>query len=786
MNVYVGLFFLAFSALSLEITLVRLLSVTSWYHLAFFVISCAMLGMTAGAVHVYFNPEKYTGTRLAKSLWTSSIFFAVSIPLMLVLLCILPLIIQANVVTLIALMLATISCGAPFYFAGTVVSAVLSKHDLPIGKLYMSDLLGAASGSLFVLAGMEIVDAPSLILLSSSTAAVASLGFSWKIAPRFRIQSAVLLIVLLAAGILNSVTTRGIRPLVVKGKIESAEEFIQERWNSYSRVAVGKQLLAAPPYWGPSPVAPQQSIVQYSMRIDGGAGTSLQQFHCLGDIDHLKYDVTNIAYYLQRPGETLVIGVGAGRDVQSALLFGQKPVVGIEINPIFIDLLNNDFRDFAGLADRKDVTLVTAEARNYLAQHQDQYAIMQMSLIDTWAATGAGAYSLSENSLYTVEAWQLFLSRLTADGIFTVSRWHSPEHIGEAGRALSLAVAALLKCGIKEPSRHIAMITAKNISTLLVCKSAFTPKDLTVLAQVSRDLQFTPVILPGAASPESVLQDIVSAKSHGELLSIIGKTELNFTPTTYENPYFFNMLRLNHLRNALRQTSGVMIGNLIATVTLLTLLAVLLFFSVLTIILPILFKSGQTGYTLSWSPALYFSAIGAGFMLTEIALIQRLTILLSHPVYALGVLLFTLIASTGVGSLLSERLPLTRKPWIFVFPVATALFILGLKYMLTLLLATLTTEATMVKIAATVLVISPTGLMLGLFFPTGLRLVKMLKMEETPWYLALNGIFGVFCSALAVFISIYISVSANFYLAALCYAIVLIAVIQLQKRLPAK
>jgi len=511
----------------------------------------------------------------------------------------------------------------------------------------------------------------------------------------------------------------------------------------------------------------------------------MRRFNSREDIRHLGYDVTNAAYHLGRKGNALVIGVGGGRDVQSAVLFGHEHVVGIEINPIFVGLLKEDFRSFAGLADRPDVTLVTAEARSYLSQRRDKYSIIQMSLIDTWAATGAGAFSLSENSLYTVEAWNLLLSRLEDNGLFTVSRWHSPNHIGETGRVVSLAVAALLSQGVQEPAKHITLITAGDIATLLVNRQPFPQGDVERLSKVCEELGFGVVLLPGRPPADRLLGSIVSSRTRDDLSAAIAGAELNCSPPTDESPYFFNMLRLNHI-GAGMHSGGVVSGNLTATLTLLGLVLTLLVVAIATIVLPLALRT-RLGVERNlrkktlWSGAIYFSLIGAGFMLTEIALIQRLTVLLSHPIYALGILLFTLIASAGIGSLVSDRLPLTRTPWAYVYPIVTAGCLVGLRFLLRTLLANMIAAPVPLKIGVSVLVIFPVGLLMGLFFPAGMRLLKSIALEETPWYWALNGVFGVLCSALAVLLSIYIGVSANLHIAAICYGAVLIAQVGLQR-----
>lgn len=798
MRAYRGLFLIAFSTLALQITLVRLLSVTTWYHLAFFAISTAMLGMTAGAVRVYLRPRDFDPDALPASVRRACVRYALSVPPAVVLLCLVPMGIQPTLMSFFAFAVSTAAAALPFYFAGTVVSAVLTRHALPVGRMYGSDLLGASLGCLFVLGGLELLDAPSLLLVCAALGAAAAACFREAGEGRARgVRGAEaarrdknpprelwLAGLLLAAGLLNSLSPAGLRPLVVKGrKIEPATTYLFERWNSFSRIAVYPRTERSPHYWGPSPKAPTTPTGQHVMNIDGEAGTEVTRFRSPADLEYLRYDVTNIAYHLGRKGPACIIGVGGGRDLQSAWLFGNRPVTGVELNPIFVSLLRNEFRDFAGVSG-PDFKLVVAEARSRLSHDRGAYAVIQMSLIDTWAATGAGAFSLSENTLYTVEGWDVFLDRLQDDGVFTVSRWHNPERIGETGRLVSLAVSALLRRGVDDPSRHLALITMDKISTLLVSPRAFTASDVARLRAASDSLGFTIAGMPGVPAKDPLLNGMLNARSARALDAVIRDAPLDYAAPTDENPYFFNMLRLSHLRQAFYAPFGVLRGNLSATLTLLGLLAALLLTTLATIVLPLWLRSrGQGGSgRASWPGMLYFSLIGAGFMLAEIALIQRLTVFLSHPLYALGILLFTLIASTGVGSLLSDRLPLARKPWPQVLALLAAAGLIALSFLLTLLLARLAVAPMAVKIAVSVIVIFPVGLLLGTFFPAGMRLAREASAEETPWYWALNGIFGVLCSALAVLISIYAGVSVNFYLAAACYALLLVAQAGFQAR----
>ncbi len=776
MHLYLGIAFTAFTTLAIEISLVRLLSLITWYHLAFFAISTAMLGMTAGAVTVYLRRESFAGEKLERAVSLACIAYALVVPLMLIELNLMPLGFERAGVTVMsvgAFILATMACALPFYFSGIAIAAVLTLSKAPIGRLYAADLLGAAAGCLFVLAGLGLVDAPSFVLACGAIGGVAAMTFAWHLSGAVRYAGLAVFVLGAGMAMLNVGSSNGIRPYTVKEQIVDPDQIQLERWNSYSHVVVDKPFVGPPQYWGASKKAPVEPIPQFWMRIDGAAGTTVRGYQSRADIEHLRYDITAAAYYLRPSGGACIIGVGGGRDLQTALLFGHERVVGVDVNEIFIDLQQNEFAEFAGLSGRDEVTLVADEARSYLSRTDEKFSIVQMSLIDTWAATGAGAFSFTENALYTVEGWQVFLDRLKPDGLFTVSRWHSPENLGETGRTVSLAVAALLSRGIADPARHIAMLTATNLSTIMLSQQPMSAADIAGLRALHKDLGFKLEILPGEPPENPALRRIVAAKSLDELQEQIRDETLNYDPPTDDSPYFFNMLRLGNLAAARDAGSGVLQGNLTATITLIALLFALSVLCLVTVILPLIMRSrpsapATTPWSQLWTAMVYFSLIGTGFMFTEIGLIQKLSVFLGHPVYALGILLFTIILAAGIGSSLSEFLPRRKRPLIAA-ALVTAAAIVGASYLLSALVAAMATSAMPVRIMASIALIAPLGVALGLFFPVGMGLAKQQQMPETPWFWALNGVFGVLASALAVFVAIYISISANFLLGAICY-----------------
>lgn len=778
-NIYTGTFLIAFSTLAFEITLTRILSVMAWYHLAFFAVAAGLLGMTAGATWVYLRQDYFSEEKLNDRIAGACLWYSVSIPISVIIICLTPLQISRSIMTLFSMLLVTLSASAPFFFSGIVITTIMTKQKLPIGRIYAADLAGASMGCLFVLGCLEVLDAPSLCLLCGGLGALAALFFT-KFSASFnhKRHSIAALSILTVLAIINSSTKYGIRPFVMNGKVVDMGEYEREDWNSYSMVMVSPLKESYPMYWDASVTAPMPIINQHFVVIDGKAETTMRGFKTLEDIDHLRYDITNIVHYVRPDGPICVIGIGGGRDVQGAILFGHRDITGIDLNKILIRHLQGPYKDFVGIADYPGVTLVEDEARSYLSRTSKKYQVIQMSLIDTWAATGAGAFTLSENALYTREAWRIFIDRLTDDGIFTVSRWFDPNNPGETGRIISLSMAALFDSGVKNPSGHIVMVAAKHCSTLLLSKQPFSPDDLSKIRETVLKLKFNLLIEPETRPEHELLKSIVTAESIEKLEKVLQNRTFNFMPPSDEIPYFFNMLRIGNIGKVSWDDlgKGMLKGNAVANLTLVGLIFSLLVVSIGTVIFPLLLRDEYSGRVsearIFWPAAVYFSLIGAGFMFTEIALVQKMSVFLGHPVYALGIILFTIILSAGAGSLLSERLPLTKTPWIYIYPVIIAAAIAALRFGLPLLTGAMESSRLLHKNLVSIIVIFPVGFSMGLCFPTGMLLVAH-KTDQTPWYWGLNGVFGVLSSSLAVAVSIFFGISMNFFISISCYLLLL-------------
>ena len=795
---YLGVFLTSLAILMLEIVQTRILSVVVWYHLAFLVISLAMFGLTAGAVWVYLKGERFTAKTLSCDLGYFCGLFAFATAISLAVQMTLTPIVTRFFTTLWIWTELALCLSAPFFFAGIVISLALTRSPFPVARVYGVDLIGAAGGAVGALTLLNIVDGPSAVLWIAVIAALAAISFSFSgignvPEPKPRLHEWLwsrqwTFAVLLVVAAINPFLEHGLQPVAVKGKFEFPSTHALRQWNSFSRVDVSHVFRSAPIMWGPSPKMYEKRwlVDQVDLFIDGDAGTTAYRFDGNFEaVEFLKYDITNLAYFLPGRERAVIVGVGGGRDVLSAALFGLKEITAVELNPILVDLQmqGSGLLGFTNVARIPGVRFVTDEGRSWLARSRDSFDVIQMSLVDTWAATGAGAFTLSENGLYTIDAWKIFLSRLTAKGVLTVSRWYDPAVADETGRIISLAVGTLMEMGVREPRRHLFIAAQKRIATLVLSKSPLSASDIEALEKAAAFYQHEVIVTPSWEPKSNVLSRIVNAPDIKSLHAFTSNLAFDLTPPTDNRPFFFNQLPFSRLLQALAFARGVLAassegggvrrGNLVATVTLLILFLIAFCLVAAALIIPLRSAVTDVGVRLVRNGTLYFALIGVGFMMIEIGLLQRMNIFLGHPVYSLSVLLFTLILSTGIGSFVSDNFHLDSQARIIAWGIVTAVYAFALAICLGSVFATFYDAGLAVRIALCVALIAPAGVLVGFGFPTGMRLVSSLDARPTPWFWGINGAAGVLASISAVVVSLALGIPATLLLGAICYLLLI-------------
>ena len=710
-----------------EIAITRILSVVLWYHFAFLAVSLAMLGL--GVPGVWFA-LRGTGPRsLERGLTASALLLPLSIVVLF----------QYGGPLPSRTALATACILLPMLSLGSVVCVLLLEaRGTAIGRMYGADLLGATAGALAVVPLMHVVPTPVIIAGTGllPALALASIG-------RARSGAA-----LAAAIVALLVWNAPLHLRYTKGYSEKVVRPIYEQWTPTARVTVFPDVFwAADPKlafgWGMGKNYPPRRLKQLWLEQDGSAGTPITRLSgSPSALEHLLFDVTSLGYQLQPADRVSVIGSGGGRDILCALGTGAHQVDAVELNPRIVDLVSHRFGAFSGdVYHLPGVRAVVAEGRSFLTTTPRRYDLLQISLIDSWAATAAGAFALSENYLYTVEAYRLYWSRLTPTGMISTTRWIQGERTVETIRLAHLVRAALRQEGVEQPENHIAIAQGDQLATVLVSRRPFTGALLDTLETVCARRGFylhwpKAFVQPGSRS-------IVSILAKGP--NFLRDRGIDLSAPIDDRPFFFHDVTIFGAvdREAIRklsvnEQSVLLLRRLMAIVGV---LALGLFF------LPFALRGALPRGPGFWRGSLYFALIGLGFMLIELPVIQKMVLYLGHPNHAITVVLAGMLVGAGLGSIVSGHIAATAaRVWAVLLPLVLAAAILALHRALpaTIGLPWIT------RAVASFALVSLMGFFMGLALPTG-----MVRFGDASraWFWAVNGACGVAASVTSLGLS---------------------------------
>ena len=785
-STYFGLFFIALSVLMYEILLTRIFSVVAYYHFAFMAISIAMFGMTIGAMLVYLLPDYRRNDKIPQQLAFSSQLFSLSTLFTFAILAI-PLQFAFTFEGIALTMLVYSLLAIPFIFSGICICLIFVKFISQINKLYAADLFGAGLGCLLIVITLNILSAPTALFFIATLGSIATIFFSKNVNSigfkRASIFCAILLSFFVGLNIyLEKQQSPFFRFSWVKNQWENKPFY--EKWNSFSRVTVAGDPWEwrAPFGWGLSDTTPLKYKSRYLwLRIDASAGTPIINYtNDLHDLGYMKYDVTNIAHYLRPDSNVLVVGVGGGHDVLSALVFNQKSILGVEINPNIVDLLEHQLADYSGnFTKSRGFTLVNDEARSYITRLNKNFDIIQMSLIDTWAATAAGAFALSENSLYTIESWEMLLNHLSPNGILTVTRWYLPNQPAEIYRLATLARQALTNLGVASPDKNIMIITAPTNdyvgdtklypATVLISRTAFKQGEVFAVERLAKKFHFIMDFSPLTTSDPLMTRLVTD----GNIAAINDQLNLDLTPPTDDKPFFFQMIKLSDIFNIKLWNKNNYFGfNSHAIVTLGVLLLTTLLLTLIFVLLPLIATTKKDDLDGAASFLIYFASIGFGFMFVEISQIQRLTVFLGHPTYGLSVVLFTLLVFTGLGSLLtSQSLGFLHRS---IFPLILLVVLLSLfGFFSQHVITNFQMSSTQTRIIVAIAMLAPIALCMGAALPLGMQFANDHSGGLTPWLWGVNGATSICGSVLAICVALAGGISISFWMGVLSYSIAL-------------
>jgi spermidine synthase len=746
---YIVIFIVCLAMLSAEITVTRLLAYKFFFNFVFLVLSLAQLGIATAAAWIFakaradfapgFFRRSLLGMAVAPALFLGGYVWLLPAPNMGGKIHGFGAIPYLALLSLPLLML--------YFSAGCVLSAAFTQYKSRFNQLYAVDLTGASLGCLAALGGMALFGPVRTFLASGALAAAMALlvpsigGPVWR-----RVASGGVVVVVLAL-----LTVCWFSAPILEENMYA---------HMYKREHPGR----APEYaW--NHLARTDRVEPGFYVIDGDASTDFSQ------------DESDVEYLVAPSSPRVaIIGVGAGPQLRMAFHHAPRSVLTIDINPTILGWDRGLDRDYnGGLFNRSEVTVLVDEGRHALRSQPRDFDLIVMHAIDTYTASSMGAYSLTENNLYTVEAFKDFYAKLSPDGIMSIRRWlfYPPR---ETLRLFTTTFRALEELGIEHPEQHLIVLSPTRFwqharlkvwGYLLLSKRPFSQEQLTAVDAYVATHGWTYLHRPGQRL-ETPYSELVYSNDRDRFY----REYPYFVEPCYDsNPFFFQLVRPSSI---FLPQKGLTPGYLydINTYTLFATLIMLIVLSGFLLTLPVSRYRRRAGLpapaaAVTW----YFACLGLGFMAVELASIQVMTLFLGHPIYALSVNLLGLLAFAGVGSVLSRRLPARGGPMIcLVIAALTAAAGFGLLPLVHALIS----APLGVRVAVTLAYLALIGTPMGVPMALGIRQIGAGNHPQVAWAWACNGAAAVIGTNVCIIIMSYYGMKPVFLIGSGCYALAMV------------
>lgn len=791
-KIYMGLFFISLSTLTLELLISRVMSVVAWYHFAFMAICLALFGMTVGAVIVHQYKESLL-EEYHRALYLSSLIFSIALLINLIIICFRPIFTNLSrgdwepVYHPFNIFLIFSSITIPLIGSGVCISLIFSRHVDHANKVYFVNLVGSSLGCLLFIPtinSLGVINSYFCLALLGLLAA-----YLFNLDDRYPRRKFLLILSLLLALFLWANDKAGLLELRwAKGKPD--HQAFYKKWNSFSYIRLtdwGKD--KNPIGWGFAPKKRDEirrtRVEQIHLDIDAGAATVMTNFEDrdTNKIGFLKYDITALPYYLVNNGDVLVIGIGGGRDILTGILFNQKSITGVEINETILEIHKKLEAKFSGnLSQHPKVTLINNEARSYINSSNRKFDLIQLSLIDTFAATQAGAYALTENNLYTVEAFQTYWNHLSDQGYLSISYWMHPNRPENMLKLTGAATKALHMEGTNNPRAHLVIVHKdglddnRGVANLLVKKKPFSNEELLRIQKYCDEMGFYLILSPSGSADES-FSKMSDAKSLNEYAN---HYKLNIAPASDDKPFFFLRTKFSIRKFFSKFKLSIFSAEYIfgAEYILFSLFVLMIVLTCLFVVFPLFKTTRLTQLNIAVLPfSIYFTAISLAFMFVEMSQLTRLSSFLGHPIYSLSVVLFSFLMSSGLGSYFigqtdNKRTMITYTMLFISICLLSTIFTIPI-------LQHFSKYSTNLRVITAIGVVFPLGFFMGSFLPQGVRLLGQ-RNGPVALFLGINGAMSVLGSILAMIFQITLGLNMTFLLGVLLYAVAIITLFGLK------
>ena len=799
-NFFLGVGLTSLCTLMLQVSLTRLFSVALWHHFAFMVVSIAFLGFAASGTFLVMVPGirrlrlnvTLSHLALGLSMATEAAYWA------------------SNVIPFDPARIMWDRCqwvyllgyygvlAVPFFFAGLILALVYTCRTEAVNRFYAFDLAGAGTGCVAAFFILPMVGETGSIIVVAFVAGLASLAFragGWGAnAVRGSWMLLLCLLLFLKPGFLN-LNVSPYKALNVALRYPDAR-VLETHHDLSARLDVIESDAVR--------FSPGLSL-EFEGTLPGQLGLCLDAGHLNavtrdtghpGDLTFTEFLPSAVPYVMGTPSRVLIIEPLGGLDILTARHHGAKHITATHSTPLALKVMRGSLSDFSGNLYGKDVVSVEEEGRSFLVRCEKRFDVIQLPLTNSMGAASSGLYGLSEDYTLTVEAFQAYIRALSPRGFLTVTKYLLPPPRHEL-RLAALACAALQDLGAAHPDEHVAAVRSWGTFTLIVKKTPFDAGEIRRMKDFCRRLRFDVVHYPGIQRSEANRYNRFPGPLYYDMIRKIlnpGSDEgfydaylFDVRPVTDDRPFFYHNFRGDKAAQLYRA-----VGHKWQLFLEGGYLVHLIFFQALVIgcILVALPFAGKSRPSSSWFLS-YFGLIGTAFMLTEICLVQRFILFFARPAQAFAVVLFSVLVTSGLGSYFSRNFTVRKEkgegaagnrlgPAAFL--VITPLLLLAYGVFLDRILLAALVWPLWMRHGAAFLIILPLGFVMGMFFPTGIRILSLQRGEAIPWAWAVNASVSVVGSVLAVVIALSWGFSMVLSTAALVYGLALVALLAVTRK----
>ncbi len=787
LRLLLGIFLTSAATLTLQIAIIRLLSVAQWHHFAFMVVSLALLGYGASGSFLSSFPSilrrdlppflsgsswLFSATGLAAYLLSHQIPFDVAR-------------IAWDRWQILYLFLFYLVFSVPFFFSGLTLSAALTRLSAQSGRIYFSDLTGAASGCLLVLGFFTLFGGVGTLMAACILGGMASIAFEGK-NRKFSVLRWTWLLLLVFFLSWNppflELPISPYKELNVALRFPGAH-LLETRWSASSRIDLVESSAArtAPglslEYLHPLPP-------QIGLTIDGSRMSPITRFRgdpkTTEDLSFLDFLPSSLPYKIIQPERVLILEPKGGLEVLNALRHRAKEIVAVETDPMIVDLLKGPYRDQSGgIYLRKETRVYVQEGRSFVRGVESRFDLIVLPLEESLGASTTGFSGLREEYELTTEALRDYLRALRPGGFLFLNVYLLPPPRAEL-RLISMGKEALRKTG-QDLRGHLLAFRSWGTFSLLLKKNPVLPEEIRILKSICRKLRFDLVAYPGIREeeanifnrfPKPIYFNGVERLLH-DGREFIATYPFDLTPPTDNRPFFHDYFRWGYFAEIYRLAGAkwqILLegGFLVPVVFFLALIASLMF-----MVAPLCFRKRGAGgasrnHSIFW--LFYFILLGLGFMFVEISLIQKFILFLGHPVYAVSMIIFSLLVFAGLGSRISMKIAMISSINLQRVLLLNTLFLLLFAFFLFPALTFFQNQAFPLRLLLTVLFIAPLGVTMGMPFPLGIRWVGKTQWPLIPWAWCANGCASVIGAILPVILALYGGFQMVIVLASFLYA----------------